>query len=92
MMLVHGAMDPDNRNVIAFKLVDFKSKLSHQLAFQLSTKVNGNMLKYCNVKGYSKCILLMYPKGNDLFLCRDVTIVFVHHRVMRYNHHCKSGQ
>ena len=22
------------------------------------------VLKYCNFKGYSKCILLMYPKGD----------------------------
>ena len=34
-----GAMDPENSNSIAFKLDDFKSRLSHQLAFQFSTKV-----------------------------------------------------
>ena len=41
------------------------------------------VLKYCNFEEYSKCILLMYPKGDVLFLCWDVTIVFGHHRVMR---------
>ena len=40
-------------------------------------------VEYCNFKGYSKCILLIYPKGDVLFLCWDVTIVFGHHRVMR---------
>ena len=48
------------------------------------------VLKYCNFEEYSKCILLMYPKGDVLFLRQGVTIVFGHHRVMRYNLHCKS--
>ena len=30
--------------------------------------------------------------GYVLFIRRDVTIVFGHHRVMRYNRHCNSGQ
>ena len=50
------------------------------------------VLKYCNFEEYYKCILLMCPKGDVLFLHRDVTNVFGHHRVMRYNLHCKSGQ
>ena len=49
------------------------------------------VLKYCNFEEYSKCILLMYPKGDVLFLRRDVTIVFGHQKVMMYNLHCKSG-
>ena len=36
-----GSMDPKNSNVIAFKLYDFKSSLSHQLALKLSTKSIG---------------------------------------------------
>ena len=32
-------MDPKNSNIISFKLDEFKTRLSHQLAFQLSTKV-----------------------------------------------------
>ena len=50
------------------------------------------LLKFCNFKEYSKCILLMYPKGDVLFLRRDATIVFDLHRVMRYNLHCNLGQ
>ena len=51
-----------------------------------------SLMKYCNFEEYSKCILLMYPKGDVLFLHRDVTIIFGHYRVTRYNLHCKSGQ
>ena len=34
-----GAMDPENSNIITFKLDDFKMRLSHQLAFQIATKI-----------------------------------------------------
>ena len=34
-------MDHENSNIIAFKLDDFKTRLSHQLDFQLNTKVTG---------------------------------------------------
>ena len=44
LLSVLGAMDPKNSNVIAFKLDDFKSRLSHQLTFQLSTKVIGKKI------------------------------------------------
>ena len=40
-------------------------------------------VEYHNFKGYSKCILLMYPKGDVLFLRWNVIIVTGHHRVMR---------
>ena len=36
-----GAMDPENSNIITFKLDDFKKRLSHQLAFQIATKMSG---------------------------------------------------
>ena len=49
------------------------------------------VLKYCNIEEYSKFILLIYPKGDVLFLCRNVTIVFGHHRVMRYILHFNLG-
>ena len=39
-----GAMDPENSNIITFKLDHFKSSLSHQLAFQLSMKIIGNII------------------------------------------------
>ena len=38
-------MDPENSNIIAFKMDDFKTRLSHQLAFQLSTKVIGKHIQ-----------------------------------------------
>ena len=41
LLPVLGAMDTENINVIAFKLEDFKSRLFHQLYFQLSTKFIG---------------------------------------------------
>ena len=34
-----GAMDPENSNIITFKLDDFKMRLSHQLAFHIATKI-----------------------------------------------------
>ena len=61
-----------------------------QVGFHEETQFE--LLKYCNFEEYSKCILLMYPKGDVLFLHRDVTIVFGHHRVVRFSLHCKSGQ
>ena len=39
-----GAMDPENSNIIAFKLDDFKTRLSHQLAFQIATKIAGKTI------------------------------------------------
>ena len=32
-------MDPKNSNIITFKLDDFKTRLSHQLDFQIATKI-----------------------------------------------------
>ena len=40
-----GAMDPKNSNVVTFKLDDFKTRLSHQLDFQISTKIVGNTIR-----------------------------------------------
>ena len=34
-------MDPKNTNIITFKMDDFKTHLSHQLAFHLNTKIVG---------------------------------------------------
>ena len=58
----------------------------------IQLRTQGVVLKYCNFKGYAECILLMYPKGDVLFLCGDVIIVIGHHRVMRQSLHCNSGQ
>ena len=41
-----GALDPENKNIITFKLDDFKTRISHQLAFQLSTKAIGNTIHH----------------------------------------------
>ena len=41
-----GAMDPENSDIITFKLDDFKMRLSHQLAFQISTKITGKTICY----------------------------------------------
>ena len=40
-----GAMDPENSNIITFKLDDFKRRLSHQLAFHIATKIDGNTIR-----------------------------------------------
>ena len=37
-----GAMNPENSNIITFKVDDFKTRLSHQLDFQIATKIVGN--------------------------------------------------
>ena len=34
-----GTMDPENSNIITFKLDDFKTRLSHQLAFKIAAKI-----------------------------------------------------
>ena len=38
-------MDPENSNIITFKLDDFKTRLSHQLAFQIATKIAGKTIR-----------------------------------------------
>ena len=32
-------MDPENSNIITFKMDDFNTRLSHQLAFHIDTKI-----------------------------------------------------
>ena len=41
-----GSMDPENSNIIAFKLDDFNIKLSHQLDFHITTKIVGNNIHH----------------------------------------------
>ena len=53
------------------------------LVVSISKNPLGHVLKYCNFKEYYKCILLMQPIEDVLFLRRDVDIIFDHHRVMR---------
>ena len=36
-----GALDPNNTNLIHFNVENYKSRLPHQLAFQISSKVVG---------------------------------------------------
>ena len=36
-----GALDPDNTNLIHFNVENYNSRLPHQLAFQISTRVVG---------------------------------------------------
>ena len=36
-----GAFDPDNTNLILFNVENYKSKLPHQLAFQIASRVVG---------------------------------------------------
>ena len=45
LLLVLGAMDLENNNIISFKLDAFKSRLSHQLDFQLSMKSIGKIIR-----------------------------------------------
>ena len=39
-----GAMNPENSNIITFKLDDYKRRLSHQLSFQIATKIAGKTI------------------------------------------------
>ena len=61
MLSILLAMDPDNNNVITFKLDDFKSRLSHQLAFQLFTNVIGKKVHSIGlVEGASTSVMSLY--------------------------------
>ena len=40
-----GAMDPENSNINTFKLDDFKTRLSHQLYFQIASKISGKTIR-----------------------------------------------
>ena len=40
-----GAMDPENSNIITFKLDDFKMGLSHQLYFLITAKIAGKTIR-----------------------------------------------
>ena len=51
-------MDPENSNIIDFKLDDFKTRLSHQLAFQLTTKIVGKSI-CCTVLDEGASTLVM---------------------------------
>ena len=52
-------MDPENSNIIAFKLDDFKTRLSHQLDFQLTTKIAGKNI-HCTFLDEGASALFMY--------------------------------
>ena len=39
-------MDPENSNIITFKLDDFKMRRSHQLAFQIAKKIAGKTIRH----------------------------------------------
>ena len=51
-------MDPENSNIVAFKLDDFKPRLSHQLGFQLTTNITGkNIHRTVLDKGASTLVM-----------------------------------
>ena len=45
LLTILGAMDPENSNIITFKLDDFKTRISHQLAFHIATKIAGKTIR-----------------------------------------------
>ena len=58
-------MDPENSNIISFKLDDFKPRISHQLDFKLTTKITGKKI-HCTVQdeGASTSVMsLSYLRG-----------------------------
>ena len=66
-------MDPKNSNVIAFKMDDFKSRLSHQLALQLSMKFIGKKVHH-TVLDEGSSIFVMY-----LSLWRSISSPEINH-------------
>ena len=55
------AMDLENSNIITFKLDDFKTRLSHQLAFQIATKIVGKTIRRTILdKGTSTSVMYLY--------------------------------
>ena len=51
-------MDLENSNVITFKLDDFKTQLSHQLDFQISTKIARKTIRHTVLdKGASTSVM-----------------------------------
>jgi hypothetical protein len=60
-----GTIDPESSNNITFNLDNFKSRLSHQLAFQIDVVVH-NQHTHCTIldEGASTCVMsLAYWKG-----------------------------
>ena len=53
-----GAMDPENSNIVTFKLDDYKTRLSHQLAFQIAIKIAGKTI-HCTVLDEGASTLVM---------------------------------
>ena len=41
-----GELDPDNTNLIHFNINNYKSILSHQLAFQIASKIVGRKVHW----------------------------------------------
>ena len=56
-----GELDPDNTNLIHFNVENYKSRLPHQLAFQITTRVVGRKVHRTVLnEGYSTSFLSMY--------------------------------
>ena len=51
-------MDPENSNIITFKLDDYKMRLSHQLSFHIATKIaRKNICRTILDEGYSTFVM-----------------------------------
>ena len=54
-------VDPTNSNCITFNLDYFKTRLSHNLAFQIHTTVNGKHIYQTIIdEGASTCVMSLY--------------------------------
>jgi hypothetical protein len=55
-----GVVDPESSNTIMFNLDDYKSRLSHQLAFQIQVVVwNRNIHRTILDEGDSTCVMYL---------------------------------
>ena len=53
-------MDPENSNCIIFNLKHFEPRLSHQLQFQVNTRVRGRTIHHTIIdEGASTCVMFL---------------------------------
>ena len=60
LLLDLGVMDPTNSNCIMFNLDYFKTRLSHNLIFQIHTTINGKIIHHTIIgEGSSTCVMYL---------------------------------
>ena len=61
LLMALGVLHPDNTNLIHFNVENYKSKLPHQLAFQIATRVVGRKVHQTDLDEEALTLVLSVP-------------------------------